>query len=122
VRERLTAAAVAAARAVGYVNAGTVEFLVEGEGDAATFYFLEVNTRLQVEHPITEAITGFDLVRAQLLVASGEPLPFTQADVRAHGHAIECRIYAEDSLRLLPQSGRFAPRPTGPGSRRLGCA
>ena len=119
VRDRLTAAAVAAARAVGYVNAGTVEFLVEGEGDAATFYFLEVNTRLQVEHPITEAITGFDLVRAQLLVASGEPLPFTQADVRARGHAIECRIYAEDSLRLLPQSGRLLRyrEPSGPGIR-----
>ena len=119
VRDRLTAAAIAAARAVGYVNAGTVEFLVEGEGDAATFYFLEVNTRLQVEHPITEAITGFDLVRAQLLVASGEPLPFTQADVRANGHAIECRIYAEDSLRLLPQSGRLLRyrEPSGPGIR-----
>ncbi|HKW00078.1 MAG TPA: biotin carboxylase N-terminal domain-containing protein, partial [Vicinamibacterales bacterium] len=119
VRERLLSAAVAAARAVGYVNAGTVEFLVEGEGDAATFYFLEVNTRLQVEHPITEAITGFDLVRAQLLVASGEPLPFAQADVRANGHAIECRIYAEDSMRLLPQSGRLLRyrEPSGPGIR-----
>ena len=119
VRNRLTSAAVAAARAVGYVNAGTVEFLVEGEGDDARFFFLEVNTRLQVEHPITEAITGFDLVRAQLLVAAGEPLPFEQQDVRAHGHAIECRIYAEDSLRLLPQSGRLLRyrEPTGAGIR-----
>ena len=119
VRERLTSAAVAAARAVGYVNAGTVEFLVEGDGDRARFYFLEVNTRLQVEHPITEAITGFDLVRAQLLVAAGEPLPFTQDDVRPQGHAIECRIYAEDSVRLLPQSGRLLRyrEPRGPGIR-----
>ncbi len=119
VRERLTAAAVSAARSVGYVNAGTVEFLVEGEGDAASFYFLEVNTRLQVEHPITEAITGFDLVRVQLLVAAGEPLPFAQNDVDASGHAIECRIYAEDSARLLPQSGRLLRyrEPSGPGIR-----
>jgi acetyl-CoA carboxylase biotin carboxylase subunit len=119
VRDRLTAAAIAAARAVGYINAGTVEFLVEGDDDHARFYFLEVNTRLQVEHPITEAITGFDLVRAQLLVAAGEPLPFTQEDVRPHGHAIECRIYAEDSVRLLPQSGRLLRyrEPHGPGIR-----
>src|SRR5262249_29697751 len=103
VRDRVTRAAVAAARAVHYGHAGTVEFLVSGQGESAEFFFLEVNTRLQVEHPITEAITGFDLVRAQLLVAMGEPLPFTQTDVRPRGHAMECRIYAEDSARLLPQ-------------------
>ena len=107
VRARLLAAAVSAGRAVGYVNAGTIEFLLEGDGDDARFYFLEMNTRLQVEHPVTEAITGLDLVRAQLVVASGEPLPFSQAEIRATGHAIECRIYAEDARKLLPQSGRL---------------
>jgi acetyl-CoA carboxylase biotin carboxylase subunit len=107
VRARMTDAAVAAARSVGYVNAGTVEFLLEGDGESASFYFLEMNTRLQVEHPVTEAITGLDLVRIQLLVAAGEPLPFTQAEVRHDGHAIECRVYAEDSRTLLPQAGRL---------------
>jgi len=107
VRARLTDAALKAARAVGYVNAGTVEFLVHGSGDKAQFYFLEVNTRLQVEHPVTELVTGLDLVRAQLLVAAGQPLPFTQADITSSGHAIECRVYAEDSVQLLPQSGRL---------------
>jgi acetyl/propionyl-CoA carboxylase alpha subunit len=119
VRATLLDAAVAAARAVGYVNAGTIEFILEGDGDEARFYFLEMNTRLQVEHPVTEAITGLDLVRAQLLVASGAPLPFTQADIRASGHAIECRIYAEDARRLLPQSGRLLMyrEPQGDGIR-----
>ena len=119
VRDGLTRAAVAAARAVGYVNAGTIEFLVHGEGDAASFYFLEMNTRLQVEHPITELVTGIDLVQQQLRVASGEPLSFAQDDVHVHGHAIECRIYAEDSERLLPQSGRLLRyrEPVGPGIR-----
>ncbi len=119
VREAMTAAAVAAARAVGYTNAGTIEFLLEGEGDEARFYFLEMNTRLQVEHPITEAVTGVDLVRAQLLVAGGEPLPFRQEDLRLSGHAVECRVYAEDSLRLLPQSGRLLRyrEPAGEGVR-----
>jgi acetyl-CoA carboxylase biotin carboxylase subunit len=118
-REAITQAAVSAARAVGYVNAGTVEFLVEGDGDAARFYFLEVNTRLQVEHPVTEAITGLDLVQLQLQIASGEPLPFKQDDVVSRGHAIECRIYAEDPVRLLPQSGRLLRyrEPTGEGIR-----
>jgi acetyl/propionyl-CoA carboxylase alpha subunit len=106
-RERITAAAVAAARAVGYVNAGTCEFLLDGEGDDAPFYFLEMNTRLQVEHPVTEAITGLDLVHLQLRIAAGEALPIRQEDVRATGHAIECRVYAEDSATLLPQSGRL---------------
>ncbi len=118
-RERLTTAAVAAARAVGYVNAGTVEFLVRGEDDDAEFFFLEINTRLQVEHPVTEAITGFDLVRAQLLVAAGEALPFAQGDVRPSGHALECRVYAEDPVDLLPQSGRIVDyrEPSGTGVR-----
>jgi acetyl/propionyl-CoA carboxylase alpha subunit len=119
VRDRLTRAAVAAARAFGYVNAGTCEFLLEGDGDNASFYFLEMNMRLQVEHPVTEAVTGLDLVRAQILVASGEPLPFQQPDISLGGHAIECRIYAEDSRRLLPQAGRLLRyrEPHGPGVR-----
>ncbi len=119
VRARLTTAALTAARAAGYVNAGTVEFLLTGDGDAAAFYFLEMNMRLQVEHPVTEAITGLDLVRAQLLVAGGEPLPFTQDEIVARGHAVECRIYAEDSRRLLPQSGKLIRyrEPDGAGLR-----
>ena len=107
VRERITAAGVAAGRAVGYVNAGTVEFLLEGAGDDARFYFLEMNTRLQVEHPVTELVTGLDLVSVQLLVASGEPLPFTQTEISATGNAVECRVYAEDARTLLPQAGRI---------------
>jgi acetyl/propionyl-CoA carboxylase alpha subunit len=120
VRERMSAAAVAAARAAGYVNAGTVEFLLEGEGDDARFYFLEMNTRLQVEHPVTELVTGVDLVRAQLLVASGEPLPWTQSALAQRGHAIECRIYAEDPAQdFLPQAGQLLMyrEPVGPGIR-----
>jgi 3-methylcrotonyl-CoA carboxylase alpha subunit len=119
VRERLTVAAVRAARAVGYVNAGTMEFLVDGEGADAAIYFLEVNTRLQVEHPVTEAITGLDLVELQLAVADTGRLPIRQEDVSVTGHAIECRIYAEDPLRLLPQSGRLLRyrEPAGPGIR-----
>jgi acetyl-CoA carboxylase biotin carboxylase subunit len=119
VRDRLTSAGVAAGRAVGYVNAGTVEFLLEGDGDDARFYFLEMNTRLQVEHPITEAITGIDLVQAQLLIASGQPLPFRQEDLRRTGHAVECRVYAEDARRLLPQAGRILlyREPSGDGVR-----
>jgi acetyl-CoA carboxylase biotin carboxylase subunit len=120
VRERMGEAAVAAARAVGYRNAGTVEFLFEGSGDHARFYFLEMNTRLQVEHPVTEAVTGVDLVRAQILVASGDPLPWTQRDLSQRGHAIECRVYAEDPAGgFLPQAGRLLlyREPGGPGVR-----
>jgi 3-methylcrotonyl-CoA carboxylase alpha subunit len=111
-REEMTTAALRAASAVGYRNAGTVEFLLDettGKGDAASFYFLEMNTRLQVEHPVTESVTGLDLVRAQLVVASGEPLPWSQHDIVSRGHAIEVRVYAEDPAHdFLPQAGRIA--------------
>jgi acetyl-CoA carboxylase biotin carboxylase subunit len=120
VREAMGAAAVAAARTAGYRNAGTIEFLLEGEGDAARFYFLEMNTRLQVEHPVTELVTGTDLVRAQLAVAMGRPLPWRQEDLTQRGHAIECRVYAEDPAGgFLPQAGplRLYREPSGPGIR-----
>jgi acetyl-CoA carboxylase biotin carboxylase subunit len=116
-RKEMGKAAVAAARASGYVNAGTVEFLVDHD---SKFYFLEVNTRLQVEHPITEMITGIDLVRQQIEIAAGNPLKFSQADIVGRGHAIECRIYAEDPLSaFLPSSGKihFVREPRGPGIR-----
>jgi acetyl-CoA carboxylase, biotin carboxylase subunit len=117
-RERMMAAGVAAAKASGYENAGTVEFLV----DASTkeFFFLEVNTRLQVEHPVTEWLTGRDLVRDQIRIAAGEPLGFTQDDVKLRGAAIECRIAAEDPYNnFLPSLGRidFVSEPSGPGVR-----
>ncbi|HXG90285.1 MAG TPA: biotin carboxylase N-terminal domain-containing protein [Vicinamibacterales bacterium] len=120
VRQRMGDAAVAAARAAGYVNAGTIEFLLAGEGVDAQFFFLEMNTRLQVEHPVTEAVVGVDLVRAQLLVASGKPLPWSQESLSQRGHAIECRIYAEDpTAGFLPQAGRLLMyrAPEGPGIR-----
>ena len=105
VRELVTSSAVALARHVGYRNAGTVEFLLDDSTGEA--YFLEMNTRLQVEHPVTESITGLDLVELQLRVADGEPLPITQDDVTVRGHAIEARVYAEDSFGgFLPQAGR----------------
>jgi acetyl-CoA carboxylase biotin carboxylase subunit len=113
-------AAVAAARAAQYVNAGTIEFLLEGSGDEARFYFLEMNTRLQVEHAVTEAITGVDLVRAQFTVAAGGELPWSQSDLSQRGHAIECRIYAEDPANgFLPQAGTLLlyQEPDGPGVR-----
>ena len=120
IRERMGSAAVAAAQAVGYRNAGTCEFLLEGDGDDARFYFLEMNTRLQVEHPVTEAVVGIDLVHAQLRVASGEPMPFAPRQLSQRGHAIECRIYAEDPAQgFLPQAGRILlyTEPQGPGIR-----
>jgi 3-methylcrotonyl-CoA carboxylase alpha subunit len=106
-RKRMGEAAVAAARAVDYVGAGTVEFIVEQrEGGAMEFYFMEMNTRLQVEHPVTEAITGHDLVEWQLRVAAGEPLPLKQEELRIHGHAIEARICAENpDNNFLPTTG-----------------
>jgi len=120
VRARIGAAAVRAAETVGYRNAGTVEFLLEGDGDDARFYFLEINTRLQVEHPITECVVGVDLVAAQLAVASGAPLPWRQEDLSQRGHAVECRIYAEDPAQgFLPQAGPLLRyrEPSGPGIR-----
>ena len=116
-RAEMGYAAVRAAQAVGYVNAGTVEFMLDANGK---YYFLEMNARLQVEHPITEAVTDVDLVREQLLIAAGAPLGLAPADVQPRGHAIEVRVYAEDAERdFLPSIGRiteFAP-PEGPGLR-----
>ncbi len=119
-RSQMTEAAVAFARHIGYRNAGTVEFLVEGRGGNARFFFLEMNTRLQVEHPVTEAVVGVDLVHAQLRVAAGEEAPWTQAQLAQRGHAIECRIYAEDPTQgFLPQAGPLTlyREPQGPGIR-----
>jgi 3-methylcrotonyl-CoA carboxylase alpha subunit len=119
-RRRMADAAVALARHIGYRNAGTIEFLVEHRGDEAHFYFLEMNTRLQVEHAVTEAVAGVDLVHAQLQVAAGGRLPWSQDTLGQRGHAIECRIYAEDpSNAFLPQAGPLAlyREPQGPGLR-----
>jgi 3-methylcrotonyl-CoA carboxylase alpha subunit len=115
-RAAMGAAAVRAARAAGYVNAGTVEFVLDQEGQ---FYFLEMNTRLQVEHPVTELVTGLDLVRWQLAIAAGARLPFAQEQVSFRGHAIEARLYAEDPVSYLPAVGRLAllDPPLGPGVR-----
>jgi 3-methylcrotonyl-CoA carboxylase alpha subunit len=116
-RAEMGAAAVRAAKAVGYVNAGTVEFMLDANG---AYYFLEMNTRLQVEHAITEAVTGVDLVREQLWIAAGRPLSVSQDDVEPRGHAIEARIYAEDAATgFLPSTGRITRfvMPEGPGIR-----
>lgn len=116
-RARMGKAAVDAARAAGYVNAGTVEFLLSQDRQ---FYFLEVNTRLQVEHPITEMVTGLDLVQLQVAIAAGKPLPFEQSQLELRGHAMECRIYAEDPTSgFLPSTGLVLglAEPAGPGVR-----
>src|SRR5215210_5877810 len=116
VREKMTEAAVRLARETGYANAGTVEFLVEGDD----FYFIEMNTRIQVEHPVTEMLTGVDLVKEQILVASGEPLSVEQDDVSMIGHAMEFRINAEDPEKdFMPSPGEitFLDVPGGPGVR-----
>ncbi|MDQ1301973.1 MAG: acetyl-CoA carboxylase, biotin carboxylase subunit [Chloroflexota bacterium] len=116
-RTAMGAVAMRAARAVGYTNAGTIEFLLDRAG---RFYFLEMNTRLQVEHPVTEMVTGVDLVKEQLAIASGRRMRWTQDDISFKGHAIECRINAEDPYNgFLPQAGRITSlsEPTGPGVR-----
>ena len=116
-RAEMGETAVRAAQAAGYTNAGTVEFLLDEDG---SFYFLEVNARVQVEHPVTELVTGVDIVREQIRIASGERLDLRQEDLRQSGHAIECRIYAEDPLNdFLPSSGRITlfRDPAGPGVR-----
>jgi acetyl-CoA carboxylase biotin carboxylase subunit len=103
-RSSLHKAALAAAAAVNYVSAGTVEFLVDAR--TGEFYFIEMNTRIQVEHPVTEMITGIDLIREQIRVAAGEPLGYRQDAIRFTGHAIECRVNAEDPVTFAPSAGR----------------
>ncbi len=116
-RQAMGETAVALARTAGYFNAGTVEFLVDRDKN---FYFLEMNTRLQVEHPVTELVTGLDLVHLQILIASGAQLPFSQNDLELHGHAIEVRVYAEDpDNNFFPSPGKITRllTPAGPGIR-----
>lgn len=117
-RAKMGEAAVNAAKAVNYFNAGTVEFIFDPK--AQQYYFLEMNTRLQVEHPVTELVTGLDLAHWQIRIANGEKFPFTQNDLHQHGHAIECRVYAEDpSTGFLPSTGKLLQfiQPQGPGIR-----
>lgn len=115
-RQTMGQAALSVARAAGYRNAGTVEFLLDERGD---FYFMEMNTRIQVEHPVTEMVTGLDLVKTQFRIAAGEPLPVAQEEVRLAGHSLECRINAEDPDRFLPSPGKVTNLrlPGGPGVR-----
>ncbi len=115
-RERMGATIVAALKKLGYTNVGTVELLMDERGE---LYFMEMNTRIQVEHPVTEMVTGIDLVRLQIEVAAGKPLPFTQADIKMRGHAIECRVNAEDPDTFAPSPGHITAyhMPGGPGVR-----
>lgn len=117
IRQKMGAVAVAAAKSVNYVGAGTIEMLFDA--DSSHFYFLEMNTRLQVEHPVTELVTGQDLVRWQIEVARGLPLPLSQDQIPRHGAAIECRVYAEDAVKFLPSPGTITSLtvPSGPGVR-----
>ena len=116
VRRKMGAAVVDAARAVQYTNAGTFEFLMDAKGN---FYFMEVNTRIQVEHPVTEMVTGIDIVKEQIRIAAGERLSFKQSEVTFTGHAIECRINAEDPVTFVPSPGTIHAFsiPGGPGVR-----
>ena len=117
-RRRITESAVALTSSVGYRGAGTIEYIVDAQRQE--FFFIEMNTRIQVEHPVTEMVTGVDLVALQLRIAGGEPLPLEQADIRFHGHAIECRVNAEDPNRgFMPKPGKLAAfaMPSGPGVR-----
>lgn len=115
-RQEMTSIAVDALKSIGYTSAGTMEFLLDEDGQ---FYFMEMNTRIQVEHPVTEMVTGIDLVKTQILSAAGKKLPYKQEDVNLHGHSIECRINAEDSDSFTPSPGKITAFiiPRGPGVR-----